>query len=360
MLVGHRRTVGTGPLPPLIRPYNKLYRHRSEVVVVQQQQQHEQRKTVQKSASKSVQNSLTSSKVKFTSNNTGNIHKYNNNNCVRAGLFLSSRTRSLSSILFLRAFVRVILCSSLTSYRTISALAYTAPATSRGFEQHQLRHHHFHSSVQTQARALHSSASSSSSTSLSFLEPRVGSVHRLFQRSFSTKHGDHHSIPTPFSESAGSNKGRQHKHTLPVGTNRQDHQTKPSRTKMSEFAAVDSSSTRSSSAQSSDSVTIVPTAREITLFSIVTNTLKHFNRPTVPRVAGGWVRDKLLGIGRYTDPVKINLLWLELGLVLCSHDIDIAVDDCSGVDFAKLMVQYQVAQGFPERAIAIIQVGGNM
>jgi hypothetical protein len=327
--------------------------------VAQQQQLHEQQKTVQKSASKSVQNSLTSSKLKLTSNNTGNIHKYNNNNCVRAGLFLSSRTRSLSSILFLRALVRVILCSSLTSYRTISALAYTAPATSRGFEQHQLHHQHFHSSVQTQTRTLHSSASSSS-TSLSFLEPRVGSVHRLFQRSFSTKHGDHHSISTPFSESAGSNKGRQHKHTVPVGANRQDHKTKPSRTKMSDFAAVDSSSTRSSNAQSSDSVTIVPTAREITLFSIVTNTLKHFNRPTVPRVAGGWVRDKLLGIGRYTETVKINSLWLELGLVLCSHDIDIAVDDCSGVDFAKLMVQYQVAQGFPERAIAIIQVGGNV
>jgi hypothetical protein len=52
-------------------------------------------------------------------------------------------------------------------------------------------------------------------------------------------------------------------------------------------------------------------------------------------VAGGWVRDKLLG--------------------LPSDDIDIALDDCSGVEFANLINDYMKAIGLPVRSIGVIQ-----
>ncbi len=57
--------------------------------------------------------------------------------------------------------------------------------------------------------------------------------------------------------------------------------------------------------------------KENEIFSIIKDILKKHNKSTVCRVAGGWVRDKLLG--RKND------------------DIDIALDDMSGEQIAKLI-----------------------
>lgn len=48
--------------------------------------------------------------------------------------------------------------------------------------------------------------------------------------------------------------------------------------------------------------------------------LKYTNKPVQIRVAGGWVRDKLLG--------------------LSTHDVDVALDTCTGVEFAHIVKDY--------------------
>ena len=70
-------------------------------------------------------------------------------------------------------------------------------------------------------------------------------------------------------------------------------------------------------------VTVQLTAKESALFDLLLDVARHHERSTmtgngkctVLRVAGGWVRDKLLG--RESD------------------DIDIALDDCTGAVFAE-------------------------
>lgn len=59
------------------------------------------------------------------------------------------------------------------------------------------------------------------------------------------------------------------------------------------------------------------TEQEDSLFSFLLETLEENGRSTVIRVAGGWVRDKLLGKE--------------------SNDIDIALDDMMGKDFAEMI-----------------------
>ena len=59
------------------------------------------------------------------------------------------------------------------------------------------------------------------------------------------------------------------------------------------------------------------TEQESSLFSFLLETLEENGRSTVIRVAGGWVRDKLLGKE--------------------SNDIDIALDDMMGKDFAEMI-----------------------
>jgi hypothetical protein len=65
---------------------------------------------------------------------------------------------------------------------------------------------------------------------------------------------------------------------------------------------------------------ITITSAEKKVFDILAETVKHFKLDTVLRVAGGWVRDKILG----ND----------------AGDIDIAVDNLTGVDFATLVQNY--------------------
>jgi tRNA nucleotidyltransferase/poly(A) polymerase len=59
---------------------------------------------------------------------------------------------------------------------------------------------------------------------------------------------------------------------------------------------------------------------EVELFDFIRDACRDLGLTTTVRVAGGWVRDKLLG--------------------LQSTDIDIAVDDMSGEKFASLLIEY--------------------
>ncbi len=62
-------------------------------------------------------------------------------------------------------------------------------------------------------------------------------------------------------------------------------------------------------------VPITPTPKEAALFNVLSAAIDRAGNGTTVRVAGGWVRDKLLG--------------------LASDDIDLAVDNCTGVAFAE-------------------------
>lgn len=69
---------------------------------------------------------------------------------------------------------------------------------------------------------------------------------------------------------------------------------------------------------------ITPNERETKLFKILTSTLEHSNLDTTLRCAGGWVRDKLLGLE--------------------SDDIDIAIDNMLGKEFAEHVNRYLESQ----------------
>lgn len=70
----------------------------------------------------------------------------------------------------------------------------------------------------------------------------------------------------------------------------------------------------------SSKLIIVPTKAEQEFFELCLEAAAHSKRGTIIRVVGGWVRDKLLG--------------------LQSDDVDIAVDNCSGVEFAECINSY--------------------
>ena len=78
------------------------------------------------------------------------------------------------------------------------------------------------------------------------------------------------------------------------------------------------------------------TNEETKLFEMVLESLRFQQKNTIARVAGGWVRDKLLGRS--------------------SDDIDIALDDQSGEEFAHGVNNYLKHLGKTVRTIAIIQV----
>lgn len=77
------------------------------------------------------------------------------------------------------------------------------------------------------------------------------------------------------------------------------------------------------------------TSREEELFELFRATIAFKGRITIARVAGGWVRDKLLG--RESD------------------DIDIALDDQTGIEFATSVQDYLISQGQTTRRIAVIE-----
>jgi len=65
---------------------------------------------------------------------------------------------------------------------------------------------------------------------------------------------------------------------------------------------------------------IILTIKEEELFSFLLKVVEYFNLSTILRVAGGWVRDKILGIE--------------------TNDIDIALDNCYGDEFAEYINNY--------------------
>ena len=77
------------------------------------------------------------------------------------------------------------------------------------------------------------------------------------------------------------------------------------------------------------------TQREIELFAIFRGTIEFKGRQTVARVAGGWVRDKLLGKE--------------------SDDIDVALDDQMGLEFATSVNEFLEAQGLASRRVGVIE-----
>ncbi len=73
------------------------------------------------------------------------------------------------------------------------------------------------------------------------------------------------------------------------------------------------------------------TQQEEELFGILLKTLEHQHLKTVLRCAGGWVRDKLLGKD--------------------SHDIDIAIDNKLGGEFAEHVNTYLSSQDLETRRV---------
>ncbi|KAL0246274.1 hypothetical protein GEMRC1_007486 [Eukaryota sp. GEM-RC1] len=75
---------------------------------------------------------------------------------------------------------------------------------------------------------------------------------------------------------------------------------------------------------------------ESTLFSLFSDVVRHFRLHTVVRVAGGWVRDKVLN-----RPTKF--------------DIDLTLSDMKGVEFAHKINDFLALQGKEGCRIAVIE-----
>lgn len=76
--------------------------------------------------------------------------------------------------------------------------------------------------------------------------------------------------------------------------------------------------------------------KEVQIFKLVLATCAHHGLKTTVRVAGGWVRDKLLG--------------------RISGDLDLAVDDCTGAEFAQKLVSYMQQTKLGEHSrVAVIK-----
>ncbi|CBN74516.1 conserved unknown protein [Ectocarpus siliculosus] len=74
---------------------------------------------------------------------------------------------------------------------------------------------------------------------------------------------------------------------------------------------------------------------EADILAMLLEAVKYSKTGTVVRVAGGWVRDKLLGLE--------------------NEDIDIALDNCTGVAFAETVNAYLKSQGRDEGKVAVIE-----
>jgi len=70
------------------------------------------------------------------------------------------------------------------------------------------------------------------------------------------------------------------------------------------------------------------------VFDLLVDVVRYFGLHTQLRVAGGWVRDKILGCS--------------------SPDIDIALDNMLGVEFAMLVRQYLLEHGLESNAVGVI------
>lgn len=71
------------------------------------------------------------------------------------------------------------------------------------------------------------------------------------------------------------------------------------------------------------------------IFALLRDVVRAKAPETTLRVVGGWIRDKLMGKE--------------------SNDIDIAVDNMTGEDFANLVTQYMQEQGMKTREVAVVE-----
>ena len=78
------------------------------------------------------------------------------------------------------------------------------------------------------------------------------------------------------------------------------------------------------------------TDTEQKLFDLVLDVCKKYELKTIIRVAGGWVRDKLLN--------KVT------------HDIDLTLDDITGANFANYINKYLTTLGEKEIRISVIKL----
>ncbi|RZC52232.1 hypothetical protein C5167_020656 [Papaver somniferum] len=101
----------------------------------------------------------------------------------------------------------------------------------------------------------------------------------------------------------------------------------------SSYYSSSSSSSSSLSGQAKDEISLID--KENQIFERLLQVLHHFNLQTQLRVAGGWVRDKLLGKD-------------------CA-DIDIALDDMMGKEFSEKVNEYLSFAGEEIQGIAVIQ-----
>mmetsp|Transcript_23792 Transcript_23792/g.31106 ORF Transcript_23792/g.31106 Transcript_23792/m.31106 type:complete len:546 (-) Transcript_23792:441-2078(-) len=82
-------------------------------------------------------------------------------------------------------------------------------------------------------------------------------------------------------------------------------------------------------------LTVELNPQEEKLFHILSSSVEKSDSGTIVRVAGGWVRDKLLGME--------------------NDDIDVALDNLSGVAFASLVNKYLEEEGQETHKIGVIQ-----
>jgi len=80
---------------------------------------------------------------------------------------------------------------------------------------------------------------------------------------------------------------------------------------------------------------IVLTSQELKVLQTLKTVVAEEKLDTVVRVAGGWVRDKLLG--------REN------------HDLDITLDDMTGSQFARMVHQHLTSTGQEASTVAVIQ-----
>lgn len=84
-----------------------------------------------------------------------------------------------------------------------------------------------------------------------------------------------------------------------------------------------------------NSETILLTTDEEKLFDFLLDVVNQNKTDSTLRVAGGWVRDKLLG--------------------RTSDDIDIVLDNMTGSQFAELINQYETQHGHKKHPVGIIK-----
>jgi tRNA nucleotidyltransferase/poly(A) polymerase len=78
------------------------------------------------------------------------------------------------------------------------------------------------------------------------------------------------------------------------------------------------------------------TDRERQVFTLLLDTVEHYQLNTTVRVAGGWVRDRLLGGD--------------------SDDLDIALDNMTGAEFAEKVSEYGESQGVDLSSVGLVTV----